>query len=151
MVDDGADEPPGDEIALPIDGTLDLHTFDPREVGELVPDYLAACRERGILEVRIVHGKGGGTLRRRVHALLERLPEVAAFRLADEHGGGWGATLVTLRPEAGGPPAARHDRRVSPTVSEIQPSLTLRLPPEYSALGQHGSLVHSLQGWTLWS
>ncbi|HSF34438.1 MAG TPA: Smr/MutS family protein [Candidatus Tectomicrobia bacterium] len=85
-------------IELPIDGTLDLHTFHPREAKELVADYLAECRERGILEVRIIHGKGTGSLRRTVHALLSRLPEVVAFGLAMEDAGGWGATLVTLRP-----------------------------------------------------
>lgn len=85
-------------VALPIDGTLDLHAFQPREVKTLVPDYLAACRERGILQVRIVHGKGTGTLRQTVHALLARLPEVVSFRTASEDGGGWGATLVELRP-----------------------------------------------------
>lgn len=85
-------------VALPIDGTLDLHAFLPREVRTLVPDYLAACRERGILQVRIVHGKGTGALRLTVHALLARLPEVVSFRTASEDGGGWGATLVELRP-----------------------------------------------------
>ncbi len=85
-------------VPLPIDGTLDLHTFLPREVKTLVPDYLAACRERGILHVRIVHGKGTGALRQTVHALLARLPEVVSFRTASEDGGGWGATLVELRP-----------------------------------------------------
>lgn len=87
-------------IDLPIDGTLDLHTFHPRDVKELVPDYLAECRERGILEVRIIHGKGTGALRRTVHAILSRLPEVASFGLALEDAGGWGATLVTLRAPA---------------------------------------------------
>jgi len=85
-------------VLQPIDGTLDLHTFSPREVEPLVADYLAACRERGILQVRIVHGKGTGSLRRTVHALLSRLDEVAAFRTAGEDAGGWGATLVDLRP-----------------------------------------------------
>lgn len=93
-----ADPPPA---VLPIDGTLDLHTFSPRDVHALVPDYLAECRARGVLAVRLVHGKGTGTLRRHVHAILARLPEVAAFRLADETGGGWGATLVELRPVEG--------------------------------------------------
>jgi len=85
-------------IELQIDGTLDLHTFSPREVKTLVPDYLAACRERGILQVRIVHGKGTGALRQTVHATLMRLPEVASIRTAPEDAGGWGATLVDLRP-----------------------------------------------------
>jgi DNA-nicking Smr family endonuclease len=87
-------------IAIPIDGTLDLHTFQPRDVGPLLTDYFAACRERGILEVRVVHGKGTGALRRTVHALLGRLPEVASWRPADETAGGWGATLVVLRAPA---------------------------------------------------
>ena len=86
-------------IELPIDGTLDLHAFQPTEIKFLIPDYLRACRKKGILQVRIVHGKGTGSLRRTVHALLARLDCVAAFRLGDETSGAWGATLVTLRAE----------------------------------------------------
>ena len=82
---------------LPIDGTLDLHTFRPGEVKELVPEYLSACLERGIFEVRVVHGKGTGTLKRAVEAVLGRDPRVESFRTAGEDGGGWGATLVTLK------------------------------------------------------
>jgi DNA-nicking Smr family endonuclease len=85
-------------IELPIDGILDLHTFQPKEVKDLLPDYLAACREQGILQVRVIHGKGTGALRKTVHSILGRLPEVISFRLAGEDAGGWGATLVELKP-----------------------------------------------------
>ena len=81
---------------LPIDGVLDLHAFRPAEVKELVADYLRECRERGILVVRIIHGKGTGALRRTVHAVLLRTPEVSSFRLATDSVSGWGATVVTL-------------------------------------------------------
>jgi dsDNA-specific endonuclease/ATPase MutS2 len=94
------EEGPSEPIELPIDGILDLHTFRPQEIKDLVPDYLAECRARGILEVRIVHGKGTGALRRTVHAILARRPEVASFNLAMEDAGGWGATIVTLYPSA---------------------------------------------------
>ena len=95
---DGAaadDELPAVEI--PIDGTLDLHTFSPKDLKSLIPDYLDECRGRGILHVRIVHGKGKGILRRSVHAILERLETVESYTQADEGGGGWGATLVVLK------------------------------------------------------
>ncbi|MBU1208941.1 MAG: Smr/MutS family protein [Proteobacteria bacterium] len=85
-------------IELPIDGILDLHTFQPKEVKDLLPDYLTACREHGILQVRVIHGKGTGALRQTVHAILERLPGVVSYRLAGEDAGGWGATLVQLKP-----------------------------------------------------
>jgi len=86
-------------VVIPIDGVLDLHTFNPREVKDLVPEYLAVCRERDILQVRIIHGKGTGAMQRTVHAILGRIPEVISFRLAGEDGGGWGATIVMLRPK----------------------------------------------------
>ncbi|HYV17536.1 MAG TPA: Smr/MutS family protein [Verrucomicrobiae bacterium] len=72
--------------------------FHPAEAGDLVPEYLRACRERGILQVRLVHGKGIGELRRTIETILDRLPEVAERRTAGEDAGGWGATLVTLHP-----------------------------------------------------
>ncbi len=84
-------------VQIPLDGVLDLHTFPPREVKALIPAYLVACREKGIDEVRIIHGKGKGDLRRTVHAILARLDLVASFTLAGEDEGGWGATLVRLK------------------------------------------------------
>ena len=106
-----AEDPPRDEaVPLPITGELDLHTFRPAEVGDLLEDYLAACVERGIDCVRIVHGKGTGALRERVHAWLRRSPLVVSFALCDAAEGGWGATRARLRPsknaEARGAPAA---------------------------------------------
>jgi DNA-nicking Smr family endonuclease len=88
-------------VDLPIDGTLDLHAFLPKEVDELIPEYIRACRKRGIYQLRIVHGKGTGTLRRKVHAILGRLEEVDSFRLAGHGAGGWGATIVMLHPPEG--------------------------------------------------
>lgn len=87
-----------DHVELPVDGTLDLHTFHPRDVKSLVPEYIAECRRRGILQVRIIHGKGTGALRRTVHGTLDTLPEVIDYRLGGAGGGEWGATIVRLEP-----------------------------------------------------
>ena len=88
-------------IDYPLDGTLDLHMFRPRDAREVTRAYLEACRERGILEVRIVHGKGQGVLARSIRGLLEELPYVIRVRPGGETGGGWGATVVDLLPAAG--------------------------------------------------
>ncbi|MBL9132568.1 MAG: Smr/MutS family protein [Verrucomicrobiaceae bacterium] len=85
-------------IEHPIGPELDLHTFRPNEIGSLLPEYFGECLKRGIRRVRLVHGKGSGTLRTGVHALLARLPEVEQFIWpADAHDGSWGATWVVLR------------------------------------------------------
>lgn len=97
-----ADMPDMDEdhvVKVPIDGVLDLHNFSPRDVKHLVPDYLDECLKANIFQVRIIHGKGIGNLRRTVHAILARMPQVKNFRLADEKSGGWGATQVELQRE----------------------------------------------------
>ncbi len=92
------DSPFGEPVPLPLDGTLDLHGFRPAEVGALVPEWIEASHAAGLRALRIVHGKGTGALRRSVEAILSRHPLVASFRTAQEDGGGWGATLVELRP-----------------------------------------------------
>ncbi len=84
-------------IILPIDGVLDLHTFSPREVEDLLDDYIHACVQTGIFDIRIIHGKGKGILRNRVHAILARHPLVESFAPAPLEAGGWGAVLVRLK------------------------------------------------------
>lgn len=84
-------------VEMPIDGVLDLHTFQPKEVKELVVDYIEECLKRGIYDLRIIHGKGTGTLKAIVHGVLKKHPEVLSFRAADLPAGGWGATEVTLK------------------------------------------------------
>jgi len=68
-------------------------------VKHLLPDYLDLCRQKGIWEVRIIHGKGTGALRETVHSILRKLPGVLSFRLAGQDEGGWGATLVVMKGE----------------------------------------------------
>lgn len=98
MTRDREEDPPfPDPVPLPLDGALDLHAFAPAEVGSLVPEWIEASHAAGLRELRIVHGKGTGALRRSVEAILARHPLVLSFRTAQEDGGGWGATLVRLR------------------------------------------------------
>jgi DNA-nicking Smr family endonuclease len=82
---------------LPIDGILDLHTFQPREVRAAVEAYIEACLEEGVFSLRIIHGKGLGVQRNIVRSILEKSPAVATFR-TDPASGSWGATLVDLEP-----------------------------------------------------
>lgn len=97
--EDGHDDEISELVEHPIGPELDLHTFRPGEISSLIPEYLAECRSRGILRVRIIHGKGTGTLRSGVHQLLTRLPEVQQWIWpADEASGSWGATWVMLKP-----------------------------------------------------
>ena len=85
-------------MELPITGVLDLHTFRPRDVKDVVLDYLAECQAKGLLEIRIVHGRGIGQLRQTVHSILAKHSEVRSFSQAGEAYGGWGATIVHLKP-----------------------------------------------------
>jgi dsDNA-specific endonuclease/ATPase MutS2 len=76
---------------------LDLHTFRPEDVAELVADYLDECVARGFRQVRVIHGKGEGALRRTVHAVLDGHPAVERYQLAGATRGDWGATAVWLK------------------------------------------------------
>jgi DNA-nicking Smr family endonuclease len=85
-------------VVVAIGDAIDLHTFDPRDVPSVVGEYLRAARRRGLVEVRVIHGKGKGVQRAVVERVLARHPDVVSWRPAPGHRGGWGATLVTLRP-----------------------------------------------------
>lgn len=89
---------PDDVVAMPIEDSIDLHTFAPRDVASVVEEYLHEARARGFREVRVIHGKGKGVQRRVVQGVLGRHPAVESFRDAPSTRGGWGATVVTLRP-----------------------------------------------------
>ncbi len=95
MVKDHADE--NNPVILEIDGILDLHAFAPKDLKTLIPDYLEECHKKGITEIKLIHGKGIGNIRRSVHALLDRNPLVVSYRQAELHSGGWGATIVILK------------------------------------------------------
>jgi DNA-nicking Smr family endonuclease len=82
---------------MPIDGVLDLHTFSPKDLENLIDDYFEACLHASIFELRIIHGKGKGVLRKRVYSILERHQMVDRFEQASENSGGWGAVLIHLK------------------------------------------------------
>ena len=95
--DNPGDSSPEDLVQLPLEDTLDLHTFLPRDVANVVRDYLDAAHAAGLRELRIIHGRGSGVQRNTVRTLLERDPRVTDFGDAPLEAGGWGATWVTLR------------------------------------------------------
>lgn len=95
--DDAPWEPDDEPVVLPIEDAIDLHHFQPREVLEVVDAYLDAALEEGFREVRLIHGRGKGVQRSRVHGFLEADPRVESYREAPPDRGGWGATIAWLR------------------------------------------------------
>lgn len=87
------DEP----VAIPIEDTLDLHPFRPKDIRNVVSDYLEAARLAGFRQVRLIHGRGIGVQRQSVRSLLATIPFVESFHDADGSGGGWGATVVLIK------------------------------------------------------
>jgi dsDNA-specific endonuclease/ATPase MutS2 len=99
-IDDEDDLDEGEEldsVEIPITDTLDLHTFLPKEIADVVRDYLDAAHEKGLRELRIIHGRGIGVQREIVRKVLEKDARVVSFHDAPPAAGGWGATLVSLR------------------------------------------------------
>jgi DNA-nicking Smr family endonuclease len=89
--------PPFDEpVVLPIGDVLDLHSFKPQDIPSVVEEYLGECRRSGILQVRLIHGKGAGVQRAIIRSLVDKNPSVISFEDAPAEAGGWGATIVRL-------------------------------------------------------
>ena len=84
-------------IRIPIEDVLDLHTFRPQDIADLLDEYFSECIKAGIQSVRVIHGKGKGIQKRQVHKILKKHPLVQSFSDAPPEAGGWGATMVTLR------------------------------------------------------
>ncbi len=95
-------------VELPIEESIDLHTFTPRDIPSVVEEYLFQCHQKGFREVRIIHGRGTGTQRAIVHSILRKNPHVSAFHDATPEAGGWGATIAHLLP--GGQPEMSNDK-----------------------------------------
>lgn len=100
---------PNAPVQIPIEGVIDLHTFSPNEAGPVVEEYLHVCSRKGICEVKIIHGKGKGVLRRTVESVLKRHPLVLSFQ-QDRGSSGWGATVVFLKSMA--KKDNKHERKI---------------------------------------
>ena len=84
-------------VKVPIEPWIDLHTFSPKEIPEVLESYLEECQKAGFQEVRIIHGKGIGVQRRIVHSFLKKSPLVERFSQSSPEAGGWGATTALLK------------------------------------------------------
>lgn len=91
------DSPFTEPVVLPIEDSIDLHPFSPKDISSVVEEYLEQCRRAGISEVRIIHGRGKGIQRQIVRSILEKHPVVLSFKDAPPESGGWGSTVVALR------------------------------------------------------
>src|SRR2546422_4146943 len=87
------DEP----VVLPIEDSIDLHAFSPKDIPSVVEEYIEQCFRAGIYEVRIIHGRGKGMQREIVGSILEKHPKVLSFKDAPVESGGWGATVILLK------------------------------------------------------
>jgi DNA-nicking Smr family endonuclease len=85
-----------DPVVLPVEDSIDLHPFRPKEIPSVVEEYLKQCQQAGFREVRLIHGKGKGVQRDVVRSLLQKHPAVESFHDAPLDGGSWGATIVVL-------------------------------------------------------
>jgi dsDNA-specific endonuclease/ATPase MutS2 len=79
-------------VGMLIEDSIDLHTFQPREIPDLIEEYLYQAVLKGYREVRIIHGRGIGVQRSIIHSILKKDSHVIAFRDAADKG----STIATL-------------------------------------------------------
>jgi dsDNA-specific endonuclease/ATPase MutS2 len=84
-------------VQLPLEDSIDLHPFAPRDVRSVVDGYLEEAAKAGYTEVRLIHGRGVGSQREAVRTVCARHPRVATYADATPESGGWGATIAHLR------------------------------------------------------
>ena len=96
-VNNEADEQFDVPVEIPINGELDLHAFSPKDVKDVVKEYMNEAYRLGIYDIRIIHGKGTGVLREIVHSVLKKSEIVENYKLGDSSSGQWGATIVVLK------------------------------------------------------
>ncbi len=89
--------PFGGPVVIPIEDSIDLHPFAPKDIASVVEEYIDQCSQSGIYEIRLIHGRGQGVQRRLIRSILEKHPQVSSFKDAPPEAGGWGATIVTLK------------------------------------------------------
>ena len=92
-----SNSPFSEPVVFPIEDSIDLHAFSPKDVPSVVEEYLEQCKQAGLTEVRIIHGRGTGVQRNIVRSILEKHPRVVSFQDAPAEAGGWGATVVVLK------------------------------------------------------
>ena len=88
--------PNPEPIKIEINGTLDLHQFNPKDTSELINEFISACHTERIYQGKIIHGKGIGTQRKIVHSKLKANNLVNDFWQGNETSGGWGTTFFSL-------------------------------------------------------
>jgi len=89
-----------DPVVIPIEDHLDLHPFQPKDIPSVVEEYLEQCKQAGLTEIRLIHGKGKGVQRNIVRSILSKHPAVSSFHDGPPEAGGWGATIVVLKGES---------------------------------------------------
>ncbi len=92
------DDSPFDEpIVLPLEDSIDLHAFAPKDIPSVVEEYIHQCHQAGFFQVRVIHGRGKGIQRRIVQSTLAKNPLVSSFKDAPPESGGWGSTVVVIK------------------------------------------------------